>query len=233
MENAESSSTYHNVGSEEAVEQLKNSCRGSHSRGGQIVFKKVPLIPTLAQWDRIEPYCGGLPCIFHGQTLEGIPRSLHKVLAYRRPRGGLNFISRLFTILHIQAGVPGLTIEHFLFDSMHGVLLYLIGAILWWLLYSGFFGPWSEGETEPLEEAMNRNLRLFYKSTCVPHNYQQEIKIQDLGPWHRPVLKAKAAKKASPLDDRVAGRQRRCRSFEPRALRLPRICTLAVLHSPV
>ena len=85
---------------------------------------------------------------------------------YRRPKDGLNFISRLFQIPGIQLGVPGLTLEHFLFDSMHvlelGVLLYLFSAILWGLLEAGFFGPYNDGETDRLDEAMTQSAKRFY-----------------------------------------------------------------------
>ena len=52
---------------------------------------------------------------------------------YRRPKDGLNFISRLFQIPGIQPGVPGLALEHFLYDSMHvldlGVLFRWLGRL--------------------------------------------------------------------------------------------------------
>ena len=77
------------------------------------------------------------------------------MLVYRLPHDGRLFIIRLFTIPGIQAGIPGLTIQHFLSDSMHllelGVLLYLISAIVWELVQAGFFGIYNEADTDRLD----------------------------------------------------------------------------------
>ena len=119
------------------------------------------------------------------------------MLVYRRPRDGLNFISRLFAVPGIQPGIPGLTMLHFLFDSMHvlelGVLPYLVSAILWALLQAGFFGIYNEAETDRLDAAMSQSIRHFYDSRGVPSDCRVDVSVKSLGTWGSPAFKAKAS----------------------------------------
>ncbi|CAK0845707.1 unnamed protein product, partial [Prorocentrum cordatum] len=66
-----------------------------------------------------------------------------QMLAYARPPNSLFLTNRLFTVRNVQPGVPGLRLEHVLFDSMHfadlGILAYFMAAVLWLLVRLGYF----------------------------------------------------------------------------------------------
>ena len=61
---------------------------------------------------------------WHDESVETTNPS--KMLTYRRRKNGPMYISRLFEVPGIQPGVPGLKIDHVLFDSMHTVELGLL-----------------------------------------------------------------------------------------------------------
>ena len=116
---------------------------------------------------------------------------------YRRPPLGLNFICKLFTVPGIQLGVPGLTLKHFLHDSMHtlelGVLAYIFSKILWRLVEFGFFGHYNPDETDAIDAAMSQQLKHHYESTGVKsYDRFDNMCLKLLGTWTAPALKAKA-----------------------------------------
>ena len=85
---------------------------------------------------------------------------------YRRPENSLLFISRLFHIPGIQAGIPGLQYDHFLLDSMHcleiGVVPYYEGLTLKHLISKGFFG-----QTEAVEVAVSDSVACYWRRNAV------------------------------------------------------------------
>ncbi|CAK0854496.1 unnamed protein product, partial [Prorocentrum cordatum] len=113
-------------------------------------------------------------------------------------------ISRLFTVRGVQPGVPGLRLEHFLFDSMHvadlGILAYFMATVLWLLVRLGYFGNFTDADHDEVDVAMSDALKQYYKAKGVPDRERQiGLKVQMLGDENSPYLKLKAGKSRSLL----------------------------------
>ena len=126
------------------------------------------------------------------------------MLVYRRPARGLLYINRLFKIPGLQPGIPGLTLDHFLFDSMHtielGILAYLFGRVLWDLVAGGYFGTFTVDDYDEVNTGMEEHLKNWYKTNEIPWPERlPTITVSMLGPKDAPLCKIKAGKAKSLL----------------------------------
>ena len=146
QDSAESNLRFYEV-DDRKVRRLLDNVEGKHQKGGLIVQNSRDLqdiFPGIRNNDRIEPTLNGFPDIVHGEVCSDYPPDRRKILVYRRDPGLLLFFNRLFPMEGVCEGVPNLSIEYFIFDSMHvielGILHYLLGYVLCLLIECGFFG---------------------------------------------------------------------------------------------
>ena len=123
---------------------------------------------------------------------------------YRRPRNGILFINRLFAIPGIQLGIPGLRLEHFLFDSMHfadlGILHYFMGEVLWALAGLGFFGEMTDHDHDGADCALKDAYTSWCKRFRVPDSERLvALSFNMCGTSESPLLKLKAGKSRAAL----------------------------------
>ena len=130
MDSAEGALKFFNV-DDGIVPDVLASVEGKKKRGGLVVTDTTLAgqIPGIRKWDRIEPAPHEFPDIVHGERCQDYDPSKRRMLVYRRDRNLLLFINRLFKLEGVTPGIPGLKLDHFIFDSMHvlelGVLTYL------------------------------------------------------------------------------------------------------------
>ena len=176
---------------EELADVLNSSCVASKKAG--VVIKRN-LGPDLKPGDRLEPACAGTIDFWHGESFQHAPLSQRQALIYRRPENSLLFISRLFHIPGIQAGIPGLQYDHFLLDSQHcleiGVVPYSEGLTLQHLISKGFFGH--PNEPDAVEVAVIDSGACYWQRNAVCQE-QPQIDLKGIVSGKgSPCLKAKA-----------------------------------------
>eukprot|EP00959_Pyramimonas_sp_CCMP1952_P029055 609410-Pyramimonas_sp.AAC.1 len=94
--------------------------KAEHKKGGVVIKeRRVDKWPNLKIGDRIEPAAEGYPDFWHGESVETYPPEKRRFLIYRRHKNGLLNMSRLIEIPGISRGIPGVKLEHFIYDSMH------------------------------------------------------------------------------------------------------------------
>ena len=174
---------------EELMDALRRASVSSKKAGGVVL--KRNLGSDLQPGDRLEPACAGTVDFWHGEPFQSAPLSQRHAVMYRRPENSLLFISRLFHIPGIQAGIPGLQYDHFLLDSMHcleiGVVPYYDGLTLKHLISKGFFG-----QTEAVEVAVSDSVACYWRRDAVRQE-QPPVDLQGiLSGKGSPCLKAKA-----------------------------------------
>ena len=103
---------------------------------------------------------------WHGESVRDAPLSQRKALFFQHPKNGILFISRLIYVPNVQPGIPGLILDHFLLDSMHGleqgVLPNYEGAVLNKLGMGSFFG--NPAEEDQLDINMQRSFTSWWES---------------------------------------------------------------------
>eukprot|EP00929_Paragymnodinium_shiwhaense_P000878 TRINITY_DN101083_c0_g1_i1.p1 TRINITY_DN101083_c0_g1~~TRINITY_DN101083_c0_g1_i1.p1 ORF type:complete len:691 (+),score=49.20 TRINITY_DN101083_c0_g1_i1:78-2150(+) len=179
------------------VARLADACRSSRKKGGIILQRVVPGLPNIRKGDRLEPSHEGLPDITHGQQLSDFPESQRRVVFYRKPADfPFLFISRLFTISGTQPGIPGLTLRHFLYDSMHvlelGVCGYLVHHVFWQLIGCEHFGRYDADTKDIVERRISKSLAEFYSFTRTPHDARVDFSMHLLGSPTEGSFKGKA-----------------------------------------
>ena len=152
--------TLHTCSNELAL-AMKQNCKPQYARAG--VCLTCDLSPALQCNDRLEPACGDLVDFWHDESVE--PTNPSKMLTYRRRKNGPMYISRLFEVPGIQQGVPGLTKDNVLFDSMHcvelGFVEYYNGKAIQALGRAGMFGD--KREKDEMEETMRNSFSKYHK----------------------------------------------------------------------
>eukprot|EP00959_Pyramimonas_sp_CCMP1952_P000631 12187-Pyramimonas_sp.AAC.1 len=108
-------------------------------------------------------------------------------------------MSRLVEIPGVSRGIPGVTLDHFIYDSMRvmelGVCGYVAGRTLRMLLDIKYYGYFTDGEHAEVNAAMSEALRAFYTSSRTPDDMRiHSLTVLMLGEEDTPFLKLKAAK---------------------------------------
>lgn len=148
-----------------------------------IVQRAPRRLPAVHIGDRLEPACEGLPDFVHGETIADCGACQAKVLLYRKPRFfPYMFVCRLWMVPEVQRGVPGLKLDHILYDTMHllelGVLAYLLSLALWSLVLAGFWGAWTEADPGPTEANIGRDLKQYYEFAGVQNSTRNDDRDQ-------------------------------------------------------
>ncbi|CAK0866195.1 unnamed protein product, partial [Prorocentrum cordatum] len=199
LDTARTSLSFHRVNDEDVEELRDNTCI-KRKKGGVVVTSLMrDTFPLLKRGDRVEPVLPGQPDFRHGEACRDYAPRDRRMMVYRRPANSLLFINRLFHVPGIQPGIPGLTIDHFLFDSMHfadlGILHYYMGAVMWRLIDLGFFGEYSPNDHDEVDNAMNEAMKKWYIRFQVPSaDRQLGLSSQMCGSRDDPLLKLKAGK---------------------------------------
>ena len=157
--------------SEWLQDQICACTKRKHKAGG-VVFTNKPgnhILPNVERGDRLEPSLKGYPDILNGQRTSDFAEANRFVHTYKKPKGGLNFICQLFPNPALRwPGVPGLTIDHVLLDSMHflelGLLGYYQGKIIIEMDKETFFGA-DEDEKNYTVTSMMKD---FYRRHNIP-----------------------------------------------------------------
>ena len=199
MDTAESALFFHDI-ADDKVDLLRRNCKARQRQGGIIVQRQMRAeFPMLRRGDRIEPSVPSYPDVWHGEDIDTCPPDRRKCLVYRRPQNSIMFVSRLFYVSGIQMGVPGLRIEHVLFDMMHcsdlGMLHYYHGAVIWCLTDAGFFGAFTETDFQEVDAALHD----LYTKWRKQYRHDDTDKVIGLclkacGDRDHPYLKLKAGK---------------------------------------
>eukprot|EP00959_Pyramimonas_sp_CCMP1952_P324576 6793774-Pyramimonas_sp.AAC.1 len=89
---------------------------------------------------------------------------------------------RLFTIDGVNEGVPHLSVDHFIYDSMHvlelGILHYVMGLTMISLITAGFFGRWRDKDHDEVDAAMTDSMKAWHARQG-PHGPNIACKVHD------------------------------------------------------
>ena len=179
---------------------LRSNSKPRYSKAGVVVQRMMRTeFPNIKRGDRIEAPQLGRPDVWHGESCLEYRRSSRQILVYRRAKSSPLFINRLICVPGIQSGIPGLKLEHFLFDSMHfadlGILQYFGGLVMWRLVQALFFGPYSENDTAEVDVSINDSLMQWYSSNNIPRGSRVVgLSLGMCGDKDSPLLKLKAGK---------------------------------------
>ena len=149
--------------------RLNEGITGKKQKGGLVVTESRQLqdiFPGIRNGDRVEPALNGFPDVVHGDVCSDFLPSQRRVLVYRKAQGLFMFFNRLLPVAEVCPGVPHLTLDYFIFDSMHvlelGILHFLMGYAFTMLIKNNFFGHYDKDNPDPVNASMTDNMKKWY-----------------------------------------------------------------------